>query len=268
VFYTVLGHDTMAFYQEGMRQTFARGTGWAAKGEAGARADQAPAPPVRLLVVTGGHTYPKEFYAMLDSLRGVRWTHAASHAEAFARPLHDRYDAVLLHDMLNVTTPQARERLRAFVEAGKGVIELHHAIVNYTDWPWWHEEVVGGKYFVKAEPGHEASHYKEDVDFLVQPVKGKERHPVLAGVGPLWVNDELYKGMWHSPKIEVLMETTHEGNDRPVVYAGPYSKARVLYVQLGHSAHTMNHPGFRRLMGNAVEWVTENRQMAGNRENR
>lgn len=255
VFYTVLGHDTMAFYQEGMRQTFARGIGWAAKGDAFTPATAAKPSPVRLLVVTGGHGYPKEFYAMLDSLPDVRWTHAASHAEAFARPLEDRFDVVLLHDMQNVTTPQARDRLKAFVEAGKGVVELHHAIVNYTDWPWWYEEVVGGKYFEKEMPGHPASHYKEDLDFLVKPSKGKDGHPVLAGVGPLWVNDELYKGMWHSDRIEVLMETDHELNDRPVVYVGPYQKARVLYVQLGHSAHTMNHPGFRKLMANAVQWV-------------
>ncbi len=220
VLYTVLGHDTMAFYQEGMRQLFARGVGWTARGVA-VSSEQAPVPAVRLLVVTGGHSYPKEFYAMLDALPHVRWTHAVSHAEAFARPLIERYDAILLHDMIEVTSPQTRDRLRAFVEAGKGVIQLHHAVVNYTDWPWWHEQVTGGKYFVKATPEHAASHYKEDLDFLVKPVKGKERHPVLAGVGPLWVNDELYKGMWHAPGIEVLMETDHPLNDRPVVYAGP-----------------------------------------------
>jgi type 1 glutamine amidotransferase len=217
----------------------------------------AAAAPIRVLAVTGGHGYPTEFYGMLDSLRNVRWRHATSQAEAFGgkEPLEARYDVILLHDMHEVTSEAMRAKLRAFVEAGKGVISMHHAIVDYSDWPWWQEEVTGGKYFVKAVEGHAASKYHEDVEFLVSPVKGKERHPVLRGVGPLWVDDELYRGMWHSPKIEVLMETKHPENDPPVVYVGPHAKARVVYIQLGHSGHTMKNPGFRRLVQNTVEWT-------------
>jgi type 1 glutamine amidotransferase len=262
VLFTVLGHDAMAFYQPGTINMMARGVEWAARGkvtQSSINPHHAKQGQTRVLVVTSGHWYPTEFYAMLDSLPGVTWTHAPTHAEAFSKPLEDRYDVVILHDMLNVTTERARERLRAFVEAGKGVIELHHAIVDYSDWPWWYEEVVGGKYNQKEGPGHKASHYKEDVEFLVTPVKGKERHPVLKGVGPLWVYDECYKDMFLSPKIEVLMESADPLNDGPIVYVGPHPKARVLYIQLGHSAHTMNHPGFRKLMANAVAWAGEKR---------
>jgi type 1 glutamine amidotransferase len=255
VFFTTLGHDTAAFHQEGMRGAFARGVEWAGTGSVAPAAPRPQTPKVRLLVVTSGHGYPNEFYAVLRRLRGVEWRHAATHEEAFARPLEERYDAVLLHDMHDTTTPKTRERLRAFVEAGKGVVSLHHAIVNYTDWPWWYEEVVGGKYFVKPVEGHAASRYHEDVDFLVTPVKGREKHPVLAGVPALWVNDELYRGMWHSPRIEVLMETTHPENDRPVVYVGPHQTARSVFIQLGHSAQTMRDPAFQRLLENAVHWT-------------
>jgi type 1 glutamine amidotransferase len=77
----------------------------------------------------------------------------------------------------------------------------------------------------------------------------------MAGVPPLPVDDEVYKGMWHSPKITVLMETDHPDNDRPVVYIGPNPKARAVYIQLGHSESTMRHPGYRRLVHNAVRWA-------------
>lgn len=256
VFYTTLGHDAMAFHQPGMRNAFARGVEWAATGQAGAPPpESSSAPSIRLLVVTGGHSYPVEFYAMLNSLPDVTWRHATSHTEAFERPIENRFDAILLHDMLDDVSPAARERLRAFLEAGKGVISLHHSIVDYTRWPWWYEQVTGGKYFVKPEGKHPASRYREDVDFVVTPTPGRRNHPVLAGVGTLTVNDEVYLGMWHSPAIDVLMETSHPENDKPVVYLGPHPKARVLYIQLGHSAQTMNDPGFRRLMRNAVEWT-------------
>ncbi|HNY41739.1 MAG TPA: ThuA domain-containing protein [Bryobacteraceae bacterium] len=259
VFYTTLGHDAMAFYQPGMRDLIARGIEWASTGRVTIpaidwhRADRG-ADPVRVLAVTGGHGYPAEFYQMLNSLKGVSWIHAATEQDAFSRPLEDRFDVVILHDMRETTAEIARTRLKAFVEAGKGVISLHHAIVDYTDWPWWYREVIGGKYFTKATPEHAASSYKEDLDFLVAPVQGK-RHPVLTGVGPLYVNDELYKGMWHSDKIDVLMTTSHPANDAPVVYAGPNPAFKALHIQVGHSAHTFNHPGFQKLMSNAVQWA-------------
>jgi type 1 glutamine amidotransferase len=115
--------------------------------------------------------------------------------------------------------------------------------------------VTGGKYFVKEDGEHAASKYHEGVDFIVTPVPAQRNHPVLAGVGPLTVHDEVYRGMWHAEGIDVLMETSHPENDRPVVYIGPQGPARVLYIQLGHSPETINDPGFQRLMHNAIAWA-------------
>jgi hypothetical protein len=253
VFFTPLGHDAMAWHPAGMRELFARGVEWAATGQVTPRPEKPRT--LRVLVVTSGHTFPTAFYAMLDSLEGIEWTHAATHQEAFARPPEERFDAILLHDMHDSTNDQTRQRLKNFVEAGKGVVSLHHAIVNYNDWPWWYEEVIGGKYFVKATGGHAASSYREGVQFLAAPVKDKQSHPVLRGVGPLLVHDETYKNMWHSPNIEVLMEASAAENDRPVVFAGPHPIARSIFIQLGHSAQTMENPGYRRLVRNALFWA-------------
>ncbi|MCC6590276.1 MAG: ThuA domain-containing protein [Bryobacterales bacterium] len=251
VFFTTLGHDAMAFHQPGLRSAVVAGVQWAMGSNCVADVN----PPLRMLAVTQGHSYPTEFYAMLNSLGGVKWTHATSHAEAFRKPIEDRFDVVLLHDMLNETPPETKQNLRAFVEAGKGVVSIHHAIVNYTDWPWWYEEVIGGKYFIKPVPGHEASHYREGVDYVAMPVAAKRGHPVLKGVGPLTVHDEVYRGMWLSPRIDVLMETNHPENDRPLVYIGPHPKTRSVFIQLGHSGSTMDNPGFRQLVRNAVQWA-------------
>ena len=260
VFFTTLGHDALSWHEPGMANLLARGTEWAATGQVSIAPvvrghSSSGAPKIRLLVVTSGHSYPISFYAMLDSLQCITWTHATSHAEAFGRPIEEDFDAVLLHDMHNATTEQTRARLKAFVEAGKGVLSLHHAIVDYTDWPWWYEEVTGGKYFVEPVGNHPASQFREDEEFLVTKVRDKHNHPILQGIGPLWVYDELYKGMYYSPNIEVLMETSHPENDRPVVYVGPHAKARVVYIQLGHSDDTMKHPGFRDLIANTVKWI-------------
>jgi type 1 glutamine amidotransferase len=254
VFFTTLGHDTEAWSQPGLLQAMVTGVEWAATGEVTARPAVTPK-PVRILVITGGHSYPTEFYGMLDSLPGVAWTNAATPEEAFSKPLESRYDVVLLHDMRELTSEAARVRLRAFVEAGKGVVSVHHSVVDYTDWPYWYEQVTGGKYFTKAAEGHPASEYHEGVEFEVTPADGKAGHPVLRGVGPLWVKDEAYRGMWFSPKIEVLMQTACPENDRPVVYVGPHPTARVVYVQLGHAERTMRQPHYRTLIRNAIFWT-------------
>jgi type 1 glutamine amidotransferase len=66
--------------------------------------------------------------------------------------------------------------------------------------------------------------------------------------------------MWHSPKVEVLMETTFPLNDTPIVYIGPHPQARVVYIQLGHSDSTMRYPGYRKLVHNAIQWSAGRRQ--------
>ena len=256
VLFTTLGHDATALHQPAVARWFARAAEWAATG---AVAQRAATPPLRLLAVTGGHGYPEAFYSMLAETPGIVFKHAHTHQEAFRRPIEDTFDVLLLHDMYEDAQPETRRILEQWVEAGKGVISLHHAIVDYTAWPWWWREVTGGKYFVKPLEQHRASSFKEGVEFLVTPAKGKERHPVLEGVPPLLVHDELYKDMWRAPGIEVLMETAHPLNDPPVVYVGPHKKARVLYIQLGHSASTMDNPGFRRLIRNAIEWTARRR---------
>jgi len=249
-----LGHDLSAMAQPGFLAAFARGTEWAATGAvtlpAAIDADTKPAAnAVRVLVATGGHPYPTAFYSLFDGYTDVRWTHATSQTEAFRPKLAERFDVIVLHDCYDTIGEKEREALEAFVAAGKGIVSTHHAIVDYTAWPWWHERVIGGKYDRKK------SKYKEDVEVISWPVKAMASHPVLRGVGPIVVEDEVYKNMWHSPDITVLMETDHPDNDRPMVYIGPPGKARAIYIQLGHGEATMRHPGYRRLVHNAILWA-------------
>lgn len=257
--HTTLGHDLSAMSQPGFVTTLARAAEWAATGSVtlpGRLAAEATKArdALRVLVVTGGHGYPSSFYTLFEGYDDIAWWHATSQKDAFNARLGS-YDVVVLHDMYEDIGEAERERLKAFVEAGKGVVSIHHAIVDYTSWPWWYEEVIGGKYFTKAAPGHDASAFKEGVEFIATPTPEGAKHPVTRGIGPLPVDDELYRGMWRSPKIKVLMEVDHPLSDRPVVYIGPHSKARVIYVQLGHSDSTIRHPGYRRLVRNAVLWA-------------
>lgn len=259
VLHTTLGHDLSAMYQPGFLATFARGVEWAATGAVTLPAviDALPArarDALRILVVTGGHGFPASFFTLFEGHADITWSHAGSQKEAFTPQLVERYDVLVLHDMHNEIGEKEQASLRAFVEAGRGVVSIHHAIVDYTAWPWWYQEVTGGKYFVEATPAHPKSSFKEHVEFVAQPVRAMAGHPVIRGLGPLPVVDEVYKNMWHSSGIAVLMEAEHPLNDRPVVYAGPHPKARSIYIQMGHSDATMRHPGYHKLVRNAILW--------------
>jgi type 1 glutamine amidotransferase len=245
-----LGHDLSAISQPGFAAAFVRGVEWAATG---AVVPQQPAGEQgpRVLVVTGGHSYPTDFYTLFD---GMRWSHAAAAEEAFRPGMQDRADVLVLHDMREEIAEPHRAALRAFIESGRGVVSIHHAVVDYTSWPWWYREVTGGKYFTAPAAGHPKSAYREGVDFIAEAVKGAA-HPVLRGVPPLALHDEVYRGMWHSPEITVLMQTDHPENDRPVVYLGPHPKIRAVTIQPGHEPATFRHPGYRRLVANAIRWA-------------
>lgn len=259
-----LGHDLSALSQPGFGAAFARGAEWAATGAVTLPAVM-PNPhdrtnPVRVLVVTGGHPFPTAFYSLFEGYQDIAWAHATTPADAFGPDLAARYDVIVLHDMRKDLSADAREHLRAFVESGKGIVALHHAIVDYTTWPWWWQNVIGGKYFDsepydKAYPDHPKSAYIEGVDVVFNPTALGATHPVTRGVGPLVLHDEVYRGMWHSPRIQVLMDTTHEQNDRPGVYIGPFEKARVVYIQPGHMESTMYNPAYRKLVHNAILWT-------------
>ncbi len=65
---------------------------------------------------------------------------------AFKNDLRDKYDVIIMYDFSRDLDEAGRKNLRDFVESGKGIVVLHHALLNYQTWTWWYQEVVGGSY--------------------------------------------------------------------------------------------------------------------------
>ena len=254
VFHSALGHDVAAMQEPGFAATFVRGAEWAATGavtlpprEPARRSEN----PVRIQVVTGGHDHDGSFYALFEDQPDIAPT-INPHPDAYRGDLIKRFDVLVLYDMVQEVPEKQRDNLRAFAESGKGIVVLHHAIANFNGWPWWYEELVGGKYLLKPEGGRPGSTYKHDEEIIAVPV-GK--HPITAGVGTLRVIDEVYKGKWISPDVTVLMKTDHPLDDGPLVWISPYRKSRVVYIELGHDRKAHEHPGYRRLVRQAILWA-------------
>jgi hypothetical protein len=250
VFHTALGHNVAALQEPGFLTSFARGAEWAATG---AVSPPAPARPrTRLLVVTGGHSYDTTFYTLFEGYPDLAWDHETSSRAAFRKKeLRDNYDVILLYNMEQELSEAERSNFQGFVEDGKGVIVLHHALADYNNWPWFYEQIAGGKYFLQAEDGHRASTYMHDIELFVQPAA---KHPVIGDIGPLRIIDEGYKYRWLSPKATVLLTTKHAESDDAVAWVTPHEKARLVTIALGHDRQAHLHDGFRKLIKNAIDW--------------
>jgi type 1 glutamine amidotransferase len=253
-YFTALGHEVAAMQNAGFRSAFLRGAEWAATGTVAlppdAGAAKPPADALRLLVVTGGHDYPTSFYTVFEGRPEWRWSHAASNEEAFAREIVSRFDVLVLYDFSQELGEEGKGHLRAFAEAGKGIVVLHHALCDYQDWPWF-EELVGGRYLASDQGDWKASTYRHDVELLVKP---SGSHPIVDPVGPLQLVDETYKGMRISPKVTPLLEIDHPDGDRYVAWVSPYGPSRVVAVQLGHDEHAHRSVAYRELVRRAILW--------------
>lgn len=254
VFHSVLGHDVAAMLSEGFMATFARGTQWAASGKVDLPAQVALNPKnkdaVRVLLVTGGHDHDASFYEVLDGMRDIR-VNVDPHPVAYRNDLRKAYDVIVMYDMVQDLPEAQRKNLQEFAESGKPIVALHHSIANYQSWEWWWRELVGGKYLLKDEMGMKASTYLHDVDLVATPVG---EHPVVKGLPPMKIYDETYKGMWRAPGVQVLLTTDHPTSDTALAWISPYSKAKVVYIQLGHGREAHENPWYRQLVRNAVLW--------------
>ena len=85
-----------------------------------------------------------------------------------------------------------KKKFRDFVESGKGVVVLHHALLNYQKWNWWYQDVVGGSYRLSREGDVPSSTVKNNQEIAVTP---EGDHPITAGIAPFHIVDETYGRM-------------------------------------------------------------------------
>lgn len=207
---------------------------------------------VRVLLVTGGHDHDVEFYSVFDD-PGIK-TVVDPHPEAFSGDIRRRADVLVLYDLVRSIDERRRNNLRAFLESGKGLVVLHHAICSNNDWPWWYEEVVGGRYLFEPMNGKKSS-YRHDEDQLISVTA---EHPITKGLGTFRIFDETYKDLWISRDVKVLLRSDNPTSDGPVAWIGPYQKSRVVYVQLGHDRNAHLNPKYQQLVTNAIQWAAKN----------
>ncbi|MBI5084349.1 MAG: ThuA domain-containing protein [Acidobacteria bacterium] len=256
MFHTALGHDLDAMRTPGFTASYARGVEWAATAKVSLPAliDLNPKnrDAVRVLLVSGGHDHESSFYGVFEKWRDIR-VNVDPHPVAFRNDLRKQYDVVVLYDTIQTEAlpEKHRQNLREFVESGKGLIILHHAIADFQSWEWWWKEVVGGRYVLRAEPGYEASKYLHDVELVATPKPG---HAITKGLPQMRLFDETYKQVWHRADVQVLLTTDHPTSDVEIGWVSPYQNSRVVYLQPGHGRESHEQPWFRQLVRRSILW--------------
>jgi type 1 glutamine amidotransferase len=221
---------------------------------------------IRVLLVTGGHDHEPCFYSIFDDQAGMT-VNVNPHPGAFRSDPTEDYDVVALYDLVQIEDIEApkRKNLQAFVESGKGLVVLHHALCSYNSWEWWWRDVIGARYLEKPDGNTPASTYKHGQLLKITSVRA---HPVLEGIGAFEVVDETYKGMWISASNHLLLKTDNPTSDGPLAWVSAYEKSRVVVIQPGHGREAHAHPGYRRLVRNAMLWTAGAAKTEPDREKR
>jgi type 1 glutamine amidotransferase len=227
-------------------------------------------------------------------------------AQAFFEPkLASEWDAFVFYDMPGIEflpqggarfhdPPQShRDHFLALLEAGHGFVFLHHAIAGWPTWPEY-AEILGGRFhYAPAELRGEKypdSGYRLGVTHRVSVVAD---HPVVEGLDESFeIEDELYLCPIFEDDVEPLLRSdatfeadeflssgqaitgkmfSREGWSHPpgsnlVGWTKRYGRSPIVYLALGDGPSAYEHPAFRKLVGNAIRWVSaEAKRLRGDR---
>jgi len=258
---------------------------------------------MRILVVTKGHPFEAEpFFAVFDEMTidgtPVEWDHV-EHPDALGVLNGEgtkSYHALVMYDMPGITftgsDPPAvfhepsddfRRGYLEMLEAGRGMVFLHHAIASWPAWPEF-SEIVGGRFLYQpGEVGGKSwpdSGYVFDVTHTVEVLEPD--HPVCAGLDACFdIVDELYLFPVLEDDLLPLMRSrfdfvdtnfssadlairgtrnSSEGWSHPpgsdlVAWAKNAGNSPLAYVQFADGPVTYADANYRKVVANAIAWV-------------
>jgi type 1 glutamine amidotransferase len=160
------------------------------------------------------------------------------------------------------------------------LVFLHHALAGWPAWPGW-AEVLGGRYHyapaeLRGEPWPDSGfRYAQYTARVID-----RHHPVCAGVDDFKLDDELYccpvfaddvipllradapGGPFRETYREVLGTPgpgpawQHPAPSDLIGWAKSAGRSPVVYIQPGDGPDTFGRSAYRRLVGNALAWVS------------
>ncbi len=261
----------------------------------------------RILVITGGHRVAlDEFLGAIAEICTERdwvWAHTTqpSAQEWLTGELSGQWDAILLHDIpglrlkrgaepvIDGPDPQSAANMVNLLDAGQGLVVLHHAISAWPGWEGW-AEVVGARFHYRPGRlrGVDLPSSGSRIDrFTVQVTD--PQHPICVGVTDFEIDDELYFAPVLNDRIHPILSqdadmdgalfqdtfdevsngsstgvTCADRNQDGGLHGGSSlmgwtttaGSSPVATLLMGDGPSTFANPMFRLLLGNALEWAS------------
>jgi type 1 glutamine amidotransferase len=133
--------------------------------------------------------------------------------------------------------------LRDWVAGGGGFLSVHAANTARPETDGQGYGRFVGNYFIGHPPRCELR------------VKITGDHPIVRGVGDFTLRDEHYALEYFAEDGTELFRTVSEtGGDQTGGYVRTCGKGRICVMTPGHILAVWEHPSFRRLIRNALEW--------------
>lgn len=230
---------------------------WAYGGEPAAGS----AGKIRVLVVTGGHGFEHDpFFQIFKDNPDITYE-AVEHPNAHTRLKAEaakQYDVLVLYDMHQEITDEAKADFVARLKEGKGLVVLHHAIASYQDWPEY-AKIIGARYYLQKTVvnGVEKARslWKEGLHYKLHIADPE--HPVTKGVKDYEIHDEAYKLFDVADECHPLVTTDEPLSNKVTGWAKTYEGARVVYLQSGHDHFAYENPNYRQTVRQAIRWVAK-----------
>jgi hypothetical protein len=209
--------------------------------------------PLKTAVLIGGHTFDVPgFRALLDSLPDVDYyLQDLENFAADSGKVRAQYETILFYNMpRHVPDPGNRGDLRVIgalesvVEAGQGIVVLHHAVLAFAEWSWWADLVdIADRSF-----GY-------DHDQSIPVTVANPNHPITSGIADWEILDETYSMDGAGADSEVLLTTEHPRSMPTLAWTRQFHKSRVFCYQGGHDNHAFADPTFRTILGRGLQWT-------------
>ncbi|MBN1302095.1 MAG: ThuA domain-containing protein [Melioribacteraceae bacterium] len=216
-----------------------------------------------ILIVTGGKKIDTiEFYTLFEKLPGYDYDTLSKPGLFLNNENYDfnKYDLFVFYDSYEETTQPENEAFMKIVSLGKGMLFLHHSIISHRDWQEY-QEIIGGRYHYKSWMSNGTKYgpstYKHDQEYTVEIID--ETHPVTIGMDDFIIHDEIYINIEINDDVIPILSTDNCESARYVGWINFYKDTKVVYLQPGHDRNAFRNCNYRKLIRNALDWLTEDR---------
>ena len=211
------------------------------------------AAPLKVLFFSGGGKNPETGHngrmnhhkLIPDFLRsGIDLTYSDQLEDLNPQTLA-RYEAVLMYRGGTVGKPERIQALIDYVEAGGGLVAIHHTCGAFD----------GDDDFIQLIGGEFARHGSGI--FTATHAPGQEDHPALGGIEPFATWDETYVHKNLNADRTDLQVRDEKGRPESWTWVREQGQGRVFYTAYGHDGRTWEKPGFQKMIAAATLWVAD-----------